>query len=204
LRLIFFVLVFANLVFYAWAQGHLGGNDAGLEPQRLARQLAPEKLRVVAAGEMAVKPVCRLVSGLLPDQAEGLRARLAGEGFTVKVDAPAADASYWVHIPPLANAAAAERKTAELRKLGITDYEVRLDEGPARFAISLGLFSTEQAAVDFLQGLGKRGVKSARIEVREKAPQPATLTVSGPGGPLEKSLSAALASLPGAKAGACP
>jgi len=46
-RLGFFLLVFANLIFFVWAVGYLGGTDEGREPQRLMQQLHPEQLRVV-------------------------------------------------------------------------------------------------------------------------------------------------------------
>ena len=48
LRLGFFLLVFANLVFFAWAQGYFGGADPNREPDRLNQQLQPEKLRLLA------------------------------------------------------------------------------------------------------------------------------------------------------------
>jgi hypothetical protein len=54
LRLTFFLLVFANLVFFAWAQGYFGGGDPNREPDRLVQQLQPEKLRIISSTTSAV------------------------------------------------------------------------------------------------------------------------------------------------------
>ena len=50
-RLFFFLLVFANLIFFAWAQGHFGQVDDNREPQRLASQLQADKLRIVRGAQ---------------------------------------------------------------------------------------------------------------------------------------------------------
>lgn len=49
MRIVFLVLLLANLVLFVWGQGHLGTQGAGREPERMAQQLAPEKLRIVRA-----------------------------------------------------------------------------------------------------------------------------------------------------------
>ena len=51
IRLFFFLLVLANLLFFAWTQRYLGASDDGHEPQRLEQQLHPEKLRIVRDGQ---------------------------------------------------------------------------------------------------------------------------------------------------------
>ena len=58
LRLLVLLLLLANLLFFAWAEGWLGeaGNDLRgdkREPQRLARQLHPESIQIVAASAPA-------------------------------------------------------------------------------------------------------------------------------------------------------
>jgi hypothetical protein len=204
LRLVFFLLVFANAAFFAWSQGYLGGADAGREPQRLGAQIAADKLRVVAAGVTAAQPACRRVTGLTPDAAEGLKAALAGHGITVDIK-PAEDATrYWVHIPSQPTKAAAEKKAVELRKLGVTDFSIVVEAGSGRHALSLGLFKNEAAAEELLQGLTKRGVKSARIEMREQPPQPARVTVLGPAAAVNQRLPPLLGNLPEAKSADCP
>lgn len=218
-RAAFLLLVFANLVFFAWAQGYfgeLGGGRQGREPQRLASQLAADKLRIVAAGPAegekaaaarpaADQPACRFVSSLAAADAEALRTALTAAGFAVELKtASPQQASYWVHIPPLANKAAAEKKSAELRALGVKDFYIVGEEGPSRNAISLGLFQNEAGANEFLQGLGKRGVRSARIEVREKPPQAIGIVVRGAVPALDARLAEQVARTPGMTIANCP
>ena len=204
LRLVFFLLVFANLAFFAWAQGYLGGGDAGREPQRLARQIAPEKLLVAVVEDKEAKAACRLVSGLTAEAAENLKAVLGRNGLAAEVKLAAVVPRFWVHIPQQPNRAAAEKKAAELRGLGIKDFSIVLDEGPNRHALSLALFGDEAEAMAHLQGLGRRGVRSARIEVREQAPLPAIVRVQGPAEAVGKRLPELLGKLPEAKVADCP
>ena len=48
-RLAFLLLVLANLAFFVWAAGYLGGTDEGREPDRLRNQINPDKLRIAVA-----------------------------------------------------------------------------------------------------------------------------------------------------------
>jgi len=72
-----------------------------------------------------------------------------------------------VFIPPQANRAAALKKTAELKSLGIDDYFILQDEGKMRWALSLGVFSSEEAARSRLEALRAKGVRSAQTGERE-------------------------------------
>ena len=89
-------------------------------------------------------------------------------------------ASYWVYIPPLANKKEADAKAAELKKLQIQEYFVIQESGPNNHAISLGLFSTRDAAENYLETLKGKKVKSARITERNAKPATVSLEVSGP------------------------
>lgn len=53
---LFILLVLANLLFFAWGQHYFGDAETGREPQRLARQLSPEKLRIVAIAAPTATP----------------------------------------------------------------------------------------------------------------------------------------------------
>jgi cell division septation protein DedD len=76
-------------------------------------------------------------------------------------------ATWWVFIPPQPNRAAAQKKAAELKKLGVEDYFVVQDEGKLRWSLSLGVFRTEEAARARLEALRARGVRSAQVGRRE-------------------------------------
>lgn len=74
--------------------------------------------------------------------------------------------SHMVYIPAQEGRAGAERKAAELRRLGITDFYVMPESSALPNAISLGLFKTEAAAKARIGALIGRGVRSARIMAR--------------------------------------
>lgn len=171
MRIFFFLLVLANLIFFAWTQGYFGVSDEDREPQRLANQLHADKLRIVRDAQVpAVKnedPACRLVSGLTMADAAALKAAVEAVGGEAKTQPLAEPTLYLVLIGDLANRAAADKKAAELIRLGVTDQQLAALEG-GRHEIILGSFPDEPAAREFLQGLVKRGIKSAHVEGREK------------------------------------
>src|SRR5258708_13125325 len=55
-------------------------------------------------------------------------------------------AGWWVFIPPQGNRQAALKKASELKAFGVDDYFVVVEEGPFHWAVSLGVFRTEEAA----------------------------------------------------------
>ena len=80
---------------------------------------------------------------------------------------PAQDVtSYLVNIPPQGSKEAADRKAAELRSLGISNFFIMQGDSPLKWAISLGVFKTETGAETLLAQLNKQGVHSARISPR--------------------------------------
>ena len=76
-------------------------------------------------------------------------------------------AGWWVFIAPQPNRAAALKKTAELKALGIDDYFILQDEGKMRWAVSLGVFSSEEAARNRFEALRAKGVRSAQTGERD-------------------------------------
>jgi hypothetical protein len=63
---------------------------------------------------------------------------------------------HWVFIPPTRDRRVAEVTMAQLRRQGVSDLSIRPDN-----AISLGVFSSEEAARRFLASLEAKGVKGA-------------------------------------------
>ena len=63
---------------------------------------------------------------------------------------------HWVFVPPTSDRRAAETRMAELRRQGVQEMSIRPDN-----AISLGVFSSEEAARRFLTALQARGVRGA-------------------------------------------
>ena len=63
---------------------------------------------------------------------------------------------HWVFIPPARDRRGAEATIAQLRRQGVNDLSIRPDN-----AISLGVFSSDEAARRFLASLEAKGVKGA-------------------------------------------
>jgi hypothetical protein len=63
---------------------------------------------------------------------------------------------HWVFVPPARDRRTAEATVAQMRRQGVNELSIRGDN-----AISLGVFSTEEAARRFLLSLQARGVQGA-------------------------------------------
>lgn len=206
MRIFFLLLVFANLIFFAWAQGYLGESDDGREPQRFAQQLHPEKLRILREGQKpAVKKedvACRVVGGVNLADAEALRIALEAAGAKASVTPLAEPAIYLVAITDLPNKAAADRKLAELARFGLKDVSAAALDG-GRMEIILARFATEAAAGEHLQGLVKRGIKSARVDGREQPALKARIEARAPASALLQQLPKLIAPYADATVGEC-
>jgi len=206
LRIGFFLLVLANLVFFAWTQGYLGGSDENREPQRLEQQLHADKLRVVRQAAQpsakAEEKACRIINGLTPANAEALQAAATAAGIETRVQPLAEPPLHLVIIGDLANKAAADKKIAELTRLGVQEHNlVALDGG--RYEIVLARFPVEAAAREFLQGMAKRGIKSARVDAREQPAPKVRIETRGPASILLQQLPKLIAPYAEATIGEC-
>lgn len=47
MRIAFLLLIVVNLALFSWGEWYRGFQEGGREPQRMAQQLAAEKLRIV-------------------------------------------------------------------------------------------------------------------------------------------------------------
>jgi hypothetical protein len=207
IRLFFFLLVFANLLFFAWAQGYFGQIDDNREPQRIAGQLQAEKLRIVpnitAAGTKKQDPACRIINGLNPTEAENLKSAMKAGGGEATILPLAEPKPHLVIISDLANKVAAEKKMAELARFGVAEQTaVELEGG--RYEIVLGSFPTESSARELLQGLVKRGIKSARVDSREQPAPKVRVEARGPAQELLRQLPQLIAPYADATVGDCP
>lgn len=176
MRALFFALVLANVGFLAWARYFdvPPAKPASATP----RETAPEKLRIVPKPARRATPVSQLdATQSAPCLEWGAFTRaayqraqkaleplaLAGRLSPRRVEEPT---GWWVFVSPEADREAALRKAAELKRLGVDDYYVISDEGPWRWAVSLGLFRTEEAALGRLAALRAQGVDGAQAAVR--------------------------------------
>lgn len=211
MRIAFWLLLLANLLLLAWAQGMAGSPEAGREPERLVRQMAPEKLRILgdASAVAATPPVaaavekptlaCKRIVGLSADEAKSLSeaAHVRG-GWEAQTQPLPPVPMHWVAIGDLSSSALAEKKKTELRQLGITESEIVPGVAPGSFAVSLGLFREPQRAQEFLQKLTAKGVRSARIIPRDTPPDKFAVELRAPVDQLAALLPDLSTALPGA------
>ena len=221
MRLIFFLLVFANLIFFVWAQGYFDVGDPNREPDRLGQQLQPEKLRLIpsasptpaAATAQTSTPApaptpaedlaCRVVGGLSMVNAEALKAVAIAGGAEAQLMPQMEPALHFIVISELPNAAAAEKKAAELKRFGVVEQETLALEG-GRMEIVLGRLPTEAAARESLAALNKRGIKSARVEARDQPPAKARVELRGTANKLLQGLPQLIAPYADATVAECP
>lgn len=218
MKALVFLLVLANLLFYAFGAGYFGrldNPDAG----RVEHQVMPERMRIVSRGEapagpakaaepvkeevpapaaaeapppvvakeevakpVETTPVCLAWDHLSVADADRLAEVVANKfkDFKVTRRVVAAEGNgWWVHIPPQASKVEVDKKAGELRDLEITDFFV-VQEGASRFAISLGVFSSEKGAQDRLAELKGKGVRSARVAPRPGKDSSVKLLATGP------------------------
>jgi hypothetical protein len=239
MRGLFLLLVLANLAAYAWWR-YGSPADSGLDRQPLARQIEPEKLKIVPPAELAAPPARKPVasppaaSAAAPPappvaapaaaaSAPALLACLEWGSFTL-TDAPRAEklleplalgtrlaqrrteetAGWWVFMPPQGNRQAALKKAAELKNLGIDEFFVVPDEGPYRWAVSLGVFRNEDAARARLAALRAQGVRTAQVGPREMVVPKLWLQVSAVDTATEARLKEIAAQIEGSELRPCP
>jgi hypothetical protein len=198
-RAVFLLTLLANLIFFIWAAGYLGGQDEGREPERLRNQLQPERLQVTVGDQQPSPPApatapavvaavtaCLRVGPMETWDAEILKTAVAAEGGSTTQTA-VEEVSYWVYIP--ANAGKpADKEIIALRQAGMKDYFIVSDEGANRNTISLGLFHKEDMAKEMVQRLAKKGIKSAKIAAKTRPTGKTFLQVRGEAAKLEKVL----------------
>jgi hypothetical protein len=80
------------------------------------------------------------------------------------------------------------RKAGELKKLGVQDFFVVQEDGENRWAISLGVFRSEEAAQSRLAALRGQGVRTARVGPRESHVQKVWLQIKDADAALETRL----------------
>lgn len=105
---------------------------------------------------------CWAATGFTPAQADALRSALAASGVPrgswqlteVKLG------GRWVVYMGRYNAEQLERKKTELREIGVAFREL---SGPLSPGLALGTYSSEAAAEQALQDVGKKGVRTARV-----------------------------------------
>ena len=201
MRAVFLLLVLANLAFFAWSR--YGAPDVPSVAAQ-SRQVEPEKLKVIAPKDLPA-PVAKKEKP--PEKPAPSLACVEWGSFTL-ADTPRAQqaleplalgerlaqkrteevARWWVFIPPQGSRQGALKKAAELNKLGVEEFFIVQEEGEHRWAVSLGIFRSEDAAQARLAALRTQGVRSARVGPRETVVPKIWLQVKSVDAPLQTRL----------------
>jgi hypothetical protein len=166
--------------------------------------VAPKE--VVAPKEAPALQTCVAWNALSGKDADRLTALLGdkfGDFKLAKHAVPTEGGNWWVFIPPLSSKADAEKKAGELRHMGVEDYFVVQDVGPNRFAISLGVFSSEAGAGERLADLKAKGVRSAKSGPRQGKDALQLIEARGVAARESAMLEAVAAVLPGSRSQTC-
>ena len=172
MRTLFLLLLLANVVFFAY--GRLGDVLFPGESQLLQQQINPQAIRELPAAKAAAvtreKTVACLEWGAFAGgEGGGADEALAPLALGAKLAQRRVDetATWWVFMPPQGSRQAATSKTAELKRLGIEDYFIVQEDPKVRFAISLGVFRTQEAARNRLEQLRSKGVRTVQVGARD-------------------------------------
>lgn len=177
LRLLVLLLLLANGAYFAWSRGELAALGFAParqdEPQRLAQQIQPQRLRLLKTDEArrqeaAATPTAAgatecLRAGLFDErQAQALRQALQplpAESWVL--EAGVEPARWIVYMGRYDTPDALVRKRAELRARNVR-FEP-LTNPTLEPGLSLGAHSSEAAATQALAELTARGVRTARV-----------------------------------------
>ena len=217
MRALFLLLLAINLALFAWTH-YYATADSATDPEPQRRQVKPESIRLLSGSELAGLPMlkpkpatdaapasCLEWGGFAVAEAPRGEQALAPLALGIRLAQRRSEekAGWWVFIPPQANRAAAQKKTAELKALGIEDYFILQDEGKMRWAVSLGVFSSEDAAKSRLEALRAKGVRSAQTGERESQVAKIWFQVRGADAALRDKLKELAQGLPGTEIRDC-
>jgi SPOR domain len=190
MRIVVFLLLFANLTFFAYTKLDAGSGE-GI---RLNQQVQADKIKLLTSQEVAALGPAKVASladvcvefGPFSDVERtqvlaDLEPLALGRLLTQRrVDF---DNTFSVITGPFATKAAAETRVAESRRQGAKDTTV-LEVGRGQYAISFGVFRTEQGALDLVEELGRLGVRLAKVQPHQQTLTQTLLVVRDPQQPV--------------------
>ncbi len=225
MRAVALALLLANLLVAAWTLELFGGREkSGVEPQRIAAQVAPEKLRLLTAAELqaaraqaqraaaapagldfASGPRCVEFGDFAAPAAAEVQARLAALELGNRLTAQQVQSEGWlrVHLPPAKTRAEAERQLAAVRKQGQREAWLPEGAGPLENAVIVGAFRSAEAARLHAAALEKNGLKGARVAAEPTTVPALRLRIEEVDAALAAQLGAILRDYPGSRLSAC-
>lgn len=180
LRALVALLLFANMVFFAWTQGWLdnvvGPRSTGdREPERMLRQVHPELIRILPPGAASAASAAVAVGAIgagrcfeagpfgdaevAAAQAAAQAALPAGSWVTIRTEQPG---TWLVYMGRYASREALTKKEDELKRRKLPYEELR-DHPTLAPGLSLGRFDARAAATQALDRFAQQGIQTARV-----------------------------------------
>ncbi len=208
MRLLLSVLIVANLALAGYAVLQLTSAPGGHRPALVNA----DQIRIVPPPPpppaQSRPAACLQWGSFSASEIDAARAELAstlapGRWSEARVQVVA---GWWVFIPGTRDEQELARRVRDLRDAGIEDYYVVVTNGELRNTISLGIFKSEEVAVNFLEGLRIRGVRNARLGARDHRITQTVFVVREPDVGVSSRLAELALRFPGTelKSGGCP
>lgn len=166
-KLVFILLLVVTTAVFGYVR--FAGVAPG-EPPSAHQALYPERMKLLSPQQVEQIPVasrpasCLEWSGLSPERmpaaTQALEELQLGDRLLLP-PAATANAGFWVYIPTHGKQGEPQEKLAEVKALGLSESYIVQDSGKWHFAISLGVFKTEQAAQRYLATVRSKGIRSA-------------------------------------------
>jgi hypothetical protein len=187
MRVLALVLLFANLVLFAYAWPDRG---SGGEAARLGEQVQPGKIRLLTPQQVAAlgpSKVAALADVCLEwgpfGDAERARALAdlepAGLGRLLTPKRVETTTAFWTHLPRSGNRAAIDKRVDELKAAGVKNVSV-VDTPNLRYTIALGAYATEEAANAGAVELRNQGVRDVLVGPRQQTTTATLLVIRDP------------------------
>jgi hypothetical protein len=176
----FFLLLAANLMALVLFQS---SGESGGEPVKGHEPYLAENIRLVSAAEIQARKALVPEEETVPPAEQNATAprQCLEWGAVAAKDAERAstalqklalwdktatrqlerNSGFWVYMPPRRTLAEAQKKVEELKALGVQDSFIVQENTSWRYAVSLGVFSSSEAAEKYLGQLREKGVRSA-------------------------------------------
>jgi hypothetical protein len=179
MKALFLTLLAVNALVFALFQA--GGTRSG-EPMKEHEPYQSEQIRLLSAVELkdrkapipeqeksapiplvASSQQCLEWEGVAADDMERAKQSLQKLKLWDKATSRKLEkaSGFWVYVPPRTSLAEAQKKVGELKSRGVGESFILQENGAWRYAISLGVFSTAEAAAKYLAQLREKGVRSA-------------------------------------------
>ncbi len=179
MKWIFAILLVINILFFTMMQL---GSSQGRESMRGHEPVKAEKIKLLAEPRKAPEPALAMSESPVNSTPVEAKPEICLEwgqfsGDTLKRAAQALEklqlgekliqrkaeksGGYWVYVTPRKTLQEAQKKVDELKQRGVQESYVVREPSTMQYAISLGIFSTAEAAAKYLDQLREKGVKSA-------------------------------------------